>query len=155
MAEARESDVKKKIKKAFQVFEFEGKVDVREIGSIVSTLGCFPTEAQLHNFIAQVEEDETKYVHFDKFLPAMTEVLLEKKFPPISDELLIQAFEVLDIEKKNYLDYDQLVQYMTTEGEPFTQEEMKEMLEAHGDPEKKVFYCKDMISKLTFDPDTR
>lgn len=37
-------------------------------------------------------------------------------------------------------------------GEPFTQEEMDEMLTALADHEKKHIYYRDLISQLTIDP---
>ncbi|XP_054626835.1 dynein regulatory complex protein 8 isoform X3 [Dunckerocampus dactyliophorus] len=116
-ANVRSAEVDKKIRAAFEAFDYQSNqtVDVREIGTIIYSLGCFPTQADLHNFIAEVEEDQTGYIHLDRFLPAMTTVLLEHKFPPISEDVLLQAFEVLDIEKKGFLDPDDLSQYMTEE----------------------------------------
>ncbi|XP_031170050.1 dynein regulatory complex protein 8 [Sander lucioperca] len=154
-AEAIVSDVHKKIKAAFEAFDYESNntVDVREIGTIIYSLGCFPTQANLHDLIAEVEEDHTGYIHLDKFLPAMTKVLLDHKFPSIPEDLLLQAFEVLDKEKKGYLEPEELTKYMTQEGEVFTQEEMDEMLTALADHEKNLVYYKDLISQLTIDPD--
>ncbi|XP_029354746.1 dynein regulatory complex protein 8 [Echeneis naucrates] len=159
MAESKQSaeltEVQKKIRATFEAFdyEFNNTVDVREIGTIIYALGCFPSQKDLHDFIAQVEEDHTGWIHLDKFLPAMTEVLLEHKFPPIPEDLVLQAFEVLDKEKKGYLDPEELTKYMTQEGEPFTQVEMDEMLTAHADHEKNCICYKDLISQLTIDPD--
>ncbi|XP_034536096.1 dynein regulatory complex protein 8 [Notolabrus celidotus] len=127
-------------------------VDVREIGTIIYSLGCFPSQADIHNFIAEVEEDQTGYIHFDKFLPAMTRVLLENKFPPIPEDRVLQAFENLDKEKKGYLDSEELTNYLTQEGEIFNQREMEEMLVAFADPEKRIYY-ENIICQLTFDPD--
>uniref|UniRef100_A0A671UVC9 EF-hand domain-containing protein n=1 Tax=Sparus aurata TaxID=8175 RepID=A0A671UVC9_SPAAU len=112
------SDVHKRIKAAFEAFDYESNntVDVREISTIIYALGCFPTQEDLHAFIAKVEEDHTGYIHLDKFLPAMTKVLLEHKFPPIPEDVLLQAFEVLDKEKKGYLEPEELTKYMTQEG---------------------------------------
>ncbi|GAA6220097.1 EF-hand calcium-binding domain-containing protein 2 [Lates japonicus] len=154
-AEVIVSDVHKKIRAAFEAFDFESNntVDAREIGTIVYSLGCFPFQKDLHDFISQVEENHSGYVHLDKFLPAMTKVLMEHKFPPIPEDLLLQAFEVLDKEKKGYLQPEELTKYMTQEGEPFTQEEMDEMLTALADHEKNHIYYKDLISQLTIDPD--
>ncbi|XP_041798535.1 dynein regulatory complex protein 8 [Chelmon rostratus] len=154
-AEIIVSDVHKRIKAAFEAFDYESNntVDVREIGTIIYSLGCFPTQTDLHDFIAQVEEDHTGYIHLDKFQPAMTKVLLEHKFPPIPEDLLLQAFEVLDKEKKGYLEPEELTKYMTQEGELFTQEEMDEMLTALTDHDKNLIYYKDIISQLTIDPD--
>ncbi|XP_022597277.1 EF-hand calcium-binding domain-containing protein 2 [Seriola lalandi dorsalis] len=159
MAESKQSaettDVQKKIRAAFEAFDYElnNTVNVREIGTIIYSLGCFPSQKDLHDFIAKVEEDHTECIHLDKFLPAMTKVLLEHKFPPIPEDTLLQAFEVLDKEKKGYLEPEELTKYMTQEGESFTQEEMDEMLTALADREKNCIYYKDIISQLTIDPD--
>ncbi|XP_074523109.1 dynein regulatory complex protein 8 [Halichoeres trimaculatus] len=154
-AEAAASDVHKKIKAAFDAFDHQlnSTVDVREISTIVYSLGCFPTLADLHNFIAEVEEDQTGYVHFDKFLPAMTKVLLENRFPPIPEERVLQAFEVLDKEKKGYLESEELTKYLTQEGDVFNQAEMDEMLLAFADPETNRIHYNDIIYQLTIDPD--
>uniref|UniRef100_A0A8C9XTL5 EF-hand calcium binding domain 2 n=1 Tax=Sander lucioperca TaxID=283035 RepID=A0A8C9XTL5_SANLU len=100
----------------------------------------------------QVEEDHTGYIHLDKFLPAMTKVLLDHKFPSIPEDLLLQTFEVRSA-SKGYLEPEELTKYMTQEGEVFTQEEMDEMLTALADHEKNLVYYKDLISQLTIDPD--
>ncbi|XP_073683705.1 dynein regulatory complex protein 8 [Garra rufa] len=84
----------------------------------------------------------------------MTKILLERKFRPITEDLLLQAFEVLDQQKKGHLEPEELTKYLTQEGEPFTQEEMDEMLSAAVDPDKNVILYKDFVSMMTFD-DTR
>ncbi|XP_075906059.1 dynein regulatory complex protein 8 isoform X2 [Nelusetta ayraudi] len=146
-------DLQKKIREAFEAFDYESNntVDVREISTIIYSLGCFPTQQDLHDFIGQVEEDHAGFAHVDKFLPAMTKVLLENKFPPIADDLLLQAFEVLDKNKKGYLGSEELTKYMTQEGEPFSQEEMIEMLTAVADQDNNHIYYKDFIGQLTVD----
>ncbi|XP_030668428.1 dynein regulatory complex protein 8 isoform X4 [Nomascus leucogenys] len=109
----------KKIKEAFEVFDHESNntVDVREIGTIIRSLGCCPTEGELHDLIAEVEEEEpTGYIRFEKFLPVMTEILLERKYRPIPEDVLLRAFEVLDSAKRGFLTKDELIKYMTEEG---------------------------------------
>ncbi|XP_024271748.1 dynein regulatory complex protein 8 isoform X1 [Oncorhynchus tshawytscha] len=177
-AEAIVSEVHKKIRAAFDVFdhEFNKTVDVREIGTIIRSLGCFPNEGELHDVIAerltvnrayvhehrednngtyltkQIEEEEpTGYIRFEKFLPTMTKVLMERKFRPIPEDLMLQAFEVLDKQKKGHLELEELTKYMTQEGEPFTQEEMEEMLSAAMDPDKNLIFYKDFVSMMTVD----
>ncbi|XP_077569180.1 dynein regulatory complex protein 8 [Stigmatopora nigra] len=152
---AHAAELEKKIRAAFEAFDYQanGTVDVREIGTIIYSLGRFPTQADLHNFIAEVEEDQTGYIHLDRFLPAMTGILVEHKFPPISEDVLLQAFEVLDEEKKGYLDPDDLSQYLMEEGEVFTQEEMDEMLTALTDHETNLIYSKDLLNHLIMDPE--
>ncbi|XP_038946471.1 dynein regulatory complex protein 8 isoform X22 [Rattus norvegicus] len=117
--EAIVAELHKKIKEAFEVFDHESNntVDVREIGTIIRSLGCSPTEGELHDFIAEVEEEEpTGYIRFEKFIPVMTTVLLEKRYRPIAEDVLLRAFEVLDPTKRGFLTKDELVKYMTEEG---------------------------------------
>lgn len=42
-----------RIEESFDVFDHEQNktVDVREIGTIIRSLGCYPTEAELHDMI--------------------------------------------------------------------------------------------------------
>ncbi|KAG2467726.1 DRC8 protein, partial [Polypterus senegalus] len=80
----------------------------REIGTIIRSLGCCPSEGELHDILA----------------------------------------EVLDQEKKGYLTPEQLTKFMSEEGEPFTQEEMEEMLSAAVDPDKNVILYKDYVTMM-------
>ncbi|XP_068597210.1 dynein regulatory complex protein 8 [Brachionichthys hirsutus] len=150
------SEVQERIKAAFKDFDYDlnSTVDVREIGTVIYSLDCFPSQADLHDFIAEVEDDHSGYVHLDKFLPAMTKVLLEDKYPPVPEEQLLQAFEVLDKENKGYLEPEALTKFLTQEGEAFTQDEMDEMLTAFTDHEKSLIYYKDIISQLITGPRT-
>uniref|UniRef100_A0AAZ3S6R4 EF-hand domain-containing protein n=1 Tax=Oncorhynchus tshawytscha TaxID=74940 RepID=A0AAZ3S6R4_ONCTS len=72
-------------------------------------------------------------------------------FRPIPEDLMLQAFEVLDKQKKGHLELEELTKYMTQEGEPFTQEEMEEMLSAAMDPDKNLIFYKDFVSMMTVD----
>ncbi|XP_038617367.1 dynein regulatory complex protein 8 isoform X1 [Tachyglossus aculeatus] len=150
-AEAVVGEIQKKIKDAFEVFDLEtnNTVDVREIGTIIRSLGCCPSEGELHDLIAEVEEDEpTGYIHWEKFLPMMTKVLMEKRYRPIPEDILLRAFEVLDPSKRGHLTKEELVKFMTEEGEPFTQEEMEEMLSAAVDPDSNIINYKDYLAMM-------
>nr|KAF6302482.1 EF-hand calcium binding domain 2 [Pipistrellus kuhlii] len=118
-SELQVADMQRKIKEAFEVFDHElnNTVDVREIGTIIRSLGCCPNEGELHDLLAEVEEEEpTGYIRFEKFLPVMTNILLERRYRPIPEEVLLRAFEVLDPTKRGYLSKEELVKYMTEEG---------------------------------------
>ncbi|XP_072686373.1 dynein regulatory complex protein 8 isoform X3 [Canis lupus baileyi] len=102
--------------------------------------------------IVEVEEEEpTGYIRFEKFLPVMTKVLLEKRYRPIPEDILLRAFEVLDPSKRGFLTKEELIKYMTEEGEPFSQEEMEEMLSAAIDPESNSIRYKDYIAMMVVD----
>uniref|UniRef100_A0A0P6J5V9 EF-hand calcium-binding domain-containing protein 2 isoform a n=1 Tax=Heterocephalus glaber TaxID=10181 RepID=A0A0P6J5V9_HETGA len=152
--EVKVAEFHKRIKEAFAVFDHESNntVDVREIGTIVRSLGCCPSEGELHDLLAEVEEEEpTGYIRYEKFLPVMTKVLLEGRFRPIPDDVLLQAFETLDSAKRGFLTKEELIKHMTEEGEPFSQEEMEEMLSAAIDPESYLIHYKDYIATMVID----
>ncbi|KFP32899.1 EF-hand calcium-binding domain-containing protein 2, partial [Colius striatus] len=112
------AEIEKKIVEAFEVFDHECNktVDIREIGSIVRSLGCFPTEAELQELLAKVEEEEPAgYIHLEKFLPVMTKVLLDRSYQPIPEDVLLHAFEALDASKCGYITKEELVKCLTEE----------------------------------------
>nr|XP_013799262.1 PREDICTED: EF-hand calcium-binding domain-containing protein 2 [Apteryx mantelli mantelli] len=81
----------------------------------------------------------------------MTRVLLERSYQPIPEDVLLHAFEALDENKCGYLTKEELVKYMTEEGEPFTQEEMEDMLSAALEPETNTVCYKDYITLMIVD----
>eukprot|EP00794_Sanderia_malayensis_P017327 gene17327-19060_t len=145
------ADLQKRIADAFEIFDHESNrtVDVREIGTIVRSLNCCPSEGELSDILAEVEEEEpTGYIRFEKFEPVMLKILLERRYKPASEEQLLKAFSVLDADTKGFLTVDDLQKHMTEEGEPFTQEEMEELISAAVDPDKGVVYYKDYVSLM-------
>eukprot|EP00731_Ephydatia_muelleri_P022219 Em0014g810a len=143
----------------------------REVGTIIRSLGCCPSEAELHDMIQEVEEEEpTGFIRWEKFQPMMTRVLLEKRYQPANEEQLVRAFEVSDIllledlcivghrvldrDKKSHITPDELKKYMLEEGEHFTQEEMDEMLTAAVDPDKGVVLYRDFVTLMLPDGET-
>ncbi|XP_005098621.1 dynein regulatory complex protein 8 isoform X1 [Aplysia californica] len=125
------ADIQKKITDAFDIFDHESNktVDVREVGTIIRSLNCCPSEAELHDMLAEIEEEEpTGYIRFEKFLPMMTKVLMERRYKPSPEDQILKAFQVLDTDMKGYLTVEELTKYMTEEGEKFSKDEMEEML---------------------------
>ena len=70
------------------------------------------------------------------------------RYKPCSEEQLRKAFEVLDQDNKGYLTTEELTKYVTESGEPFTQEEMEEMMSASVDPDQGVVFYKDYIPMM-------
>ncbi|XP_071834035.1 dynein regulatory complex protein 8-like [Apostichopus japonicus] len=156
-AESLLAEIQAKAAQAFDVFDHESNktVDVREVVTIIRSLGCCPSEGELHDLLAEMEEEEpTGYIRFDRFLPIMTNILMERKYKPLPEDQLQKAFEVLDAEKKGHLTVEELTKFMTEEGEPFTQEELEEMLSAAVDPDKGVIMYKDYASLMAVDDNT-
>ena len=69
------TEIHQKVVEAFEVFDHENNktVDVREIGTIVRSLGHCPSESQLQEIISDMEDAEQMgYIHVDRFLPVMS-----------------------------------------------------------------------------------
>ncbi|XP_076359606.1 dynein regulatory complex protein 8-like isoform X1 [Tachypleus tridentatus] len=146
-----ESDLQKKIVNAFEIFDQDGTriVDIREIGTIMRSLGCCLSEADLQDILVELEdEDSPGYVNLDTFLPMMMKFLLDQRFHPASSNKLLQAFQMFDVDKKGYLTQAELTHLLTQEGECFTQDEMEEMLSAAVDPQSGHINYKEYISHL-------
>lgn len=131
------NDLEKKIMEAFEVFDHSAKqvVDVREVGTILRSLGCCPTEAEVQEVILATENKEvTGNVPLHTFLPYMCKALIEHRYYPASAEMLLAAFRYFDTEGRGYLTKERFTQLMLEEGEPFTQEEFDEMMQTALDP---------------------
>ncbi|NWS70139.1 DRC8 protein, partial [Crotophaga sulcirostris] len=88
----------------------------RDIGTIIRSLGCFPTEAEVQEVITKVEEESsTGHINLEKFLPVMTKIILSKRFCPIPEDVLLHAFKALDQNKCEYIAKEDLVKYLTEE----------------------------------------
>ena len=75
--ETMTAELKRKIGEAFDIFDHESNktVDVREIGTIVRSLNCCPSEAELGDILNDIEEDEpTGYIRFEKFENTIFEI---------------------------------------------------------------------------------
>ena len=73
------AQIEKKIETAFKIFDHDknNTIDVREIGTVVRSLGLVPTEAELHDIISECEDDDadtsdgTSMVRLEKFVLVM------------------------------------------------------------------------------------
>ena len=67
----------------------------REVGTIIRSLNCYPSEAELHDMIQEVEEEEpTGFIRLEKFQPMMARVLMERRYITYSFIKLIIAMYV-------------------------------------------------------------
>ena len=71
--------------------------------------------------------------------------------PLSTSKHLTTSSKVLDAEGKGYLSQEEISKFMTEEGEPFTQEELEEMLSAAVDPEQGLIFYKDYVSVMAVD----
>ncbi|KAG8234390.1 hypothetical protein J437_LFUL015130 [Ladona fulva] len=153
-AEQASTDLEKRIVEAFDVFDHGGSktVDVREVGTILRALGCCPTEADIQEIIIQVEDQETSgSVQLERFLPVVLSLVQENKYPPASPEKILQAFQTLDPSGKGSITTEYLSKVLTDEGggvEPFSKEELDEMLAVAVNSETGAMVYEDFINLL-------
>eukprot|EP00290_Baffinella_frigidus_P013989 CAMPEP_0180156616 /NCGR_PEP_ID=MMETSP0986-20121125/25689_1 /TAXON_ID=697907 /ORGANISM="non described non described, Strain CCMP2293" /LENGTH=158 /DNA_ID=CAMNT_0022105853 /DNA_START=9 /DNA_END=485 /DNA_ORIENTATION=- len=147
------AEIKKKIKDAFQVFDREGRnaCDVREVGTILRSMDVYPTEKQLQRWIHEIEEEEpTGFIVYDKFEAlavrlSTEEAMMNKR---TTEDAILAAFQGLDTDKKGYLEAEELQRLMTTYGEKFSTDEVKEMMSAAVDVEVGRIYYEDYAELL-------
>ncbi|KAF6215448.1 hypothetical protein GE061_010201 [Apolygus lucorum] len=131
------AELEKKVVEAFEIFDHAANktVDVREVGTILRSLGCVPTEAEIQEIIVSVEDQESPgSVHLDRFLGHVVNIISEYKMQPASAEELLKAFQTLDLEGTGYITKDMMAVLMKEGSEPFTDEELEEMMGAAVEP---------------------
>lgn len=127
------------LKEAFAIYDLDGdgSITTRELGSVMRALGLNPTEAEILNFIKEVDLDDSGSINFDEFA-----VLMVDKMKDIdSEEDIIAAFKVFDMENKGYITQHELRHVMTNLGEKLTDQEVSDMMrEADADGDGKINY---------------
>ncbi|KAL2743492.1 dynein regulatory complex protein 8-like isoform X1 [Vespula maculifrons] len=135
--------LEKRLCEAFDIFDNarNNEVDVRDLGTIIRALGCVITEAELQEIQVQVEDVINNCVPLNKYIEYMYKAITERKFKPAEPEDLLKAFQLLDPENRGYIMKDDLEKTLMEIGEPFTKDEVAEMMAVACDPiTKKVYY---------------
>jgi len=116
-----------RIKEAFSLFDVTQNetCDEREVGTIIRSLGIYPNELQLQAILNEMrDEKQPGFVNFNKFLKPIYKIY-QNQYLPADDNKLWRVFKVLDSDNKGYLTKDELIGFLTTEGEPFNEEEFE------------------------------
>lgn len=143
---------RKKIKAAFGLFDRDNKnvVVKEEIGTIMRYLGAYPTEEELvTDILPQIQDDEeTQFVKYDRFEPFMVRVLVEKSYEPDSEEVILQAFKVLDPDNQGYIDEDTIVDLLTENEWAFREKEVEDFLRVAKDLDTGYIHFEDYVGAL-------
>jgi Ca2+-binding EF-hand superfamily protein len=81
----------------------------------------------------------------------LLDIMLRHKYLRDDPTKIRRAFEILDQSKKGIIEADTLSALLKTIGEPFSEEEVKEMLSAATDPEKGTIDYEKYIMLLVSD----
>ncbi|XP_034170885.1 dynein regulatory complex protein 8 isoform X1 [Osmia lignaria lignaria] len=129
--------LEKRLCEAFDIFDTAktGEIDVRDLGTIIRALGCVVTEAELQEIQVEVENVGNNCVPLNRFLEYMCKAINERKYKPAEPEDLLKAFQLLDPENRGYIVRDDLEKAMMEIGEPFSKEEINNMMSIACDPD--------------------
>ncbi|EDW09088.1 neo-calmodulin [Drosophila mojavensis] len=113
-----------------------GKIDIRQLYQIMFDVGYAPTEGEVHEFMAEADEDDSSYIGFDAFIKMLAPKLNEM----FSEENLGKAFAVFDRRKEGYFNAHDLVLVMTSMGQAISEaDSMMLMADISGDYENRVY----------------
>ncbi|KAG8088443.1 hypothetical protein GUJ93_ZPchr0010g9767 [Zizania palustris] len=122
---------KKEIKEAFDLFDTDGSgtIDPKELNVAMRALGFEMTPEEIQQMIAEVDKDGSGTIDFDEFVHMMTDKMGERD----AREELNKAFRIIDKDGNRKISDVDIQRAAIEIGEPFTLDEIREMIEAADD----------------------
>lgn len=113
-------------KEAFALFDKDGAgiITIKDMATVMRSLGCNPTEAELQDINNEVDPDGTGTVEFPVFLNLMSRKIKDTD----TEEEIREAFRVFDRDGRGFIAAAELRHIMTNLGEKLTEEEADEMI---------------------------
>ncbi|CAH3173548.1 unnamed protein product [Porites lobata] len=128
------------ITQAFSLFDKngDGKINTKELGTVMESLGENPTEAELKEMISEVDTDGSGTIEWSEFLKMMKERKKEEEF---NEEELRDVFKVFDKDNSGFISASELKEVSSKLGRNLTDEDVKEMMkETDLDEDGKISY---------------
>eukprot|EP01083_Nonionella_stella_P167074 560571_1 len=119
-------DVSEEVKECFDLYDRtgSGKIDVQLLGKIVRSLGQTPSNAEVADFIKEIDSDSTGTFDYASLV-----ALLERHWkPPADANQVIEAFKIFDPDGTGKISSNEMRTVMTNLGEKLTNEEVNAML---------------------------
>lgn len=139
---------KKQAKDAFVIFEHrEGSknIDMKEVPNAIRAVGINPTQQQvkmLHEQLILLSPEDSSHCSLDHFEMIVGKFLAEQEAALFRDDYhtLLRAFRAFDTEGKGYIEAESLKASLTSKGEPFSQDEMLNMMTFAADEQGRIYY---------------
>jgi Ca2+-binding EF-hand superfamily protein len=145
----------KTIFKAFTIYDHNNvnMVDAKDVGAILRSLGCVPSENDVRDMIEQTEfPSHPGDVHLSNFMPYLKKQLVQKKMKPSPAEDLLKAFKVFDPKNKGFISKEIFLEMLTDYGDEMSDDEVKQMAKSAVDPSDDKVYYEIYIRQLMHEP---
>eukprot|EP00746_Dinoflagellata_sp_MGD_P003001 gnl/MRDRNA2_/MRDRNA2_105848_c0_seq1.p1 gnl/MRDRNA2_/MRDRNA2_105848_c0~~gnl/MRDRNA2_/MRDRNA2_105848_c0_seq1.p1 ORF type:complete len:213 (+),score=60.40 gnl/MRDRNA2_/MRDRNA2_105848_c0_seq1:74-712(+) len=102
----------------FALFDIDnsGSITAEELGTVMRSMGHYPSDAELHAMVAKVDVDKSGAIHFDEFLQLMVTQMQESQKSSNQAEEFLEAFKTLDRDGNGYVDATELRYFMLNHG---------------------------------------
>ncbi|XP_070538781.1 calmodulin-alpha-like [Ptychodera flava] len=111
--------------------DMDGYISVKDVGTLLKSLGQNPSEADLQQIKNEVEVDKNGRLNFDDFLQILADILSQED----GEEAIREAFRVFDIEGRGYMHTEE-IKHVLVLMEAFPEQEVADMtrdLDINGD----------------------
>jgi calmodulin len=119
------------LRQAFMLFDYtkSGRISSRDIGPVVRSVGLKPSEAEIHEIQAQVQQ-----MGGDVDLATLVELVSAKVTNPPAErpEALREMFSIYDKENRGSISVQEMRHLLTSVGEKLTEEEADQLLKVSG-----------------------
>merc|ERR1712054_248320 len=127
-------------RKNFNLFDKKrtGSIPLSDMGTVLRSLGQNPTEAELQALMDEVDKDKSGTIEFNEFVDLMSRT--NKSKDQMQNEIR-EAFLTFDADGSGYITRDELIETLTTMGDPVDEEVITGMIqEADLDGDGKINY---------------
>ncbi|XP_018324668.1 calmodulin-like [Agrilus planipennis] len=137
-----------RFKEAFSLFDRagRGKIPAEELGTVMRVLGKIPSEAQINEFIKEVEGDQTGYVDFPDFLTIITRDIKDRYW---DEEEVREAFRLFDKNETGAISVEDFRHILVHLGEDMTDEVIDEMIADAGSDNDGFINYEQFVSIIT------
>ena len=148
MAKEMNDPKTKELKEAFTMFDRDkdGLINYNELGNVLKSQGFFPTNQELLEMIADVDENGDDKINFEEFLILMHSRL---KKADIENELN-EAFSVYDKNGSGLISVREFKRIMSALGDKICEEEIDEIIQKV-DPKNRGYINYKDLTKIIVD----
>ncbi|ESO87670.1 hypothetical protein LOTGIDRAFT_219843 [Lottia gigantea] len=122
---ALNKDKREELQEAFTMHcQADNKVALNQLGMVIRSTGCSPTQSELHQIIKDLESKGMRSLEFNQ----VVNIVEKHNFASESMESLKDAFRIFDKDGNGFINAAELRHVLCNLGEKLTDEEVDEMI---------------------------